>query len=519
MATSTTEAVIAGSRAFALALLAPLTERVGTRPRIAADPGQVLALCKGGSLVIVEFQGEGSLRAIQGLVAQGGGLRIVVAVPEAHLAAEGTLRALGIDLARWDGNPEGILGAVARQLASDDVPCAAPSTAAPQRAPTTSGTPLVARAKAAAPPPAPMRVEAPVPTPLAAGGLFDDLDDDEDFSVEVGDAAGSSPVGSALGAAPWPGDVPGPIEAADALGRGLAGDFDPAGSPLAAVAEVVGGLSELERAVFTGEPQPIDTDPIRRAAVMRVRVAAALATAPAGGGEVDAAAVSGLLVEIDALLSDVSAVAQGAPPELQASLEQVRNALVKEAIDFSEAAHRAASSQEVAPTPPAPRASARPTQTRMVSVASKAEVEIEAAEAKRHRSLWVVLSLALLVAGGYHGYSLWESRAPEIPLGVGPLSNAHMSEVPGGGKMVHARGGCLRPRGAEAARGRGGAEGEHRPRAGAGALSSVMPGLADRAPGRSHRERHARRSCRLRQLRSRGEHASRAPWLHARSSS
>ena len=37
------DAVLAGTKAFAVALLAPLTTRIGNRPRVAADPGQILA--------------------------------------------------------------------------------------------------------------------------------------------------------------------------------------------------------------------------------------------------------------------------------------------------------------------------------------------------------------------------------------------------------------------------------------------------------------------------------------------
>ena len=113
MTTPVTEAVVAGSRGFALALLAPLTDRIGTRPRVAADPSQVLALCRGpGGLAVVEFQGEDTLRAIQRLVLQGSGLRIVAAVPAALAAADEPLRALGVQLVRWDGRADGVLAAV-----------------------------------------------------------------------------------------------------------------------------------------------------------------------------------------------------------------------------------------------------------------------------------------------------------------------------------------------------------------------------------------------------------------------
>src|SRR5512146_2077887 len=79
--TSQFETVIAGSRPFALALFAPLTERVGTRPRIAADPLQAAALVPGAGLVVLELQGSW-VDGLQRLVAERPELRFVVALPE-----------------------------------------------------------------------------------------------------------------------------------------------------------------------------------------------------------------------------------------------------------------------------------------------------------------------------------------------------------------------------------------------------------------------------------------------------
>jgi hypothetical protein len=430
MVNPSTEAVIAGSRAFALALLAPLAERVGARPRVAADPGQALALCSGSGLVVVEFQGEGSLRAIQDLVVQGPGLRIVAAVPSAHAAAEGSLRALGVDLARWDGSPDLVLAAVGRQLAGPSPagrePAPAPARAAPAPAAARPAPPPVAPAA-----PAPQR--APARAHIGAS-LFDDLDAEAD-SVAPAPAGLAAPAAEAFvpGDAPWPGNAPSGLEAAEALARGLAGDFDPPGSALATVADVVAGLTELERSVLGGAPQPVDAEPIRRAAVMRVRVAAALALAPGPGAPVDTAAVSSWLAEIDALLAKVNGLAQAAPAELQAAVEQVRNSLVKEAIDFSEAAHggAAGAAPAASPQPAAPASARHAEQARLVSVTSKAEAEIEVAEEKRRSKLVAVVVLCAVAAAGYHGWRYW-SRRPS------PADSASRSGAPAGADVVEA---------------------------------------------------------------------------------
>jgi hypothetical protein len=277
--------------------------------------------------------------------------------------------------------------------------------------------------------------------PAAGAGLFDALGSSNDFQVDLLEDAGGAPLvepPAHAGGGAWPSNIPGPIESADALGRGLAGKIDPPGTPFGPVADVLAHLTELEHAVLSGAPQPIDTEAIRRAAVMRVRVAVALATAPAPGGEVDVGAVSALLGDIDALLSDVNALAAAAPAEVQPALEQVRNALVKEAIDFSEAAHRVQPAEPIPaaePQPTAPRG--RAAQTRVVSVASKAEVEADEHQQKRQRRYWSALAVAVAAAAAFHGYSYVQGKPVEIPLGVGALSNAASSDVPGG-RMVRA---------------------------------------------------------------------------------
>jgi hypothetical protein len=429
MANQPTEAVIAGSKSFALALLAPLTERVGIRPRIAADPSQAVELMGGKGLVVVEFLGDRSIDAIRKLRDRASGLAVIAAVPEGHAEAEEVLRSIGVESARWDGKPESVLAAVSRRLA------AAPS-AAPRAGPV---RPDAEAATAAMPP-----TEAAPP----AGTFFDDvpLDEVSEPPQPTQAAVPAPPVptpAAACGA--WPANVPGAVEAADALAQGLQGHFAPAGSPLAVIAEAMTAMSPLERAVLLGEMQAVDVGPIRKAAVMRVRVAIALATAPQAPGEgpADPAAVSALLAEIDGLLSEVNALVAAAPAELQPPLEQVRNALVKEAIDFSEAAHRGEPSEAPAEAPPGiTSASARKAaQARVVTIDSKAETEIAAAERSRRRRMVAVVAAAALAAGSYHVYTFMEGRRVEPANSVRGLTNAFASDTAQGGRVIHTSGG------------------------------------------------------------------------------
>ncbi|BDG04349.1 hypothetical protein [Anaeromyxobacter oryzae] len=529
-----TDAVVAGTKNFAVALLAPLTARVGVRPRIAADAGQALALCGGpGGLVVIEYVGDASRPGIEQLV-RAGGLRIVAGVPEVHAAAEPSLRALGIETARWDGRPDAVLVAVERQIsvapapraaapapagaapaaaapkpaaptaaagrpapaptaakaaaapAASARPAAAPAApaakpAAPQKAPTpaasaprpavpaaagparpaaaqgvsaaaTAGArppaaapPAAAKAVPVAPQPAPRAAAIPAPVPPAApapppaapaaqppapapatgrhagaaertspdtAALFDGVPGDDPFlsdgpvDVEVDEAIAAiepsapvlyapPPASGAAAGADWPASAPGSAEAEAALVAALTGGAEVAGLG-AVAAHVASALSDLEREILAGGRPPVDAEAIRRAAVMRVRVGAALASVPPRGSRVDAGAVHAFLGEIDALLSAVAALAGTAPEALHPSLEAVRNALVKEAIDFSEAAQRIAPAAPVAQE--APRPSARAAQTRVLSVSATRDTQ------PRRYGVWIMLVLALVAAGGYHGY-------------------------------------------------------------------------------------------------------------------
>jgi hypothetical protein len=155
----------------------------------------------------------------------------------------------------------------------------------------------------------------------------------------------------------WPADTP-DLQRAE---RALREAWDGASEPIADVAsQVARSLSDLERAALAGAPLPFDAAPVRRALAMRVRVGVAFATAPPPGSSVDGSAVATLLREIDDLLSDVNALAEGAATEQATALGACRSALVREAIDFSEAAQRYTPAALVVEEEPLPAARLRP---------------------------------------------------------------------------------------------------------------------------------------------------------------
>ncbi|ACG71965.1 conserved hypothetical protein [Anaeromyxobacter sp. K] len=429
----TTEAVVAGSKAFAVTLLAPVTARLGLRPRIAADAAQALSLCRGpGGLVVIEYQGEGSLVAIERLLRERDGLRVVAALAPEHAAAEAPLRALGVELARWDGRAEGVLGAVERMVQG-----AAPAVA-PAPPPSVKPPPL-------APPPPP----AAGPPPLARKAIAPPPD--LSFDVSLDDAF---PAGPPVPAAPsrteatsvappepprgggtvyvppppavrvlWPAQAASAADAQASLERAASGAARPGDALDGLAAGIAGALSELERAALGDGPMALDPGPIRSAAVMRLRVASARASAPAGGTEVDGAAVQAVLADIDATLAGVNGLVAGAPPDLLPGVEAVRNALVREAIDFSDLAQRIASAGAVAAT--AARAPARPVQARVLAVSAEPRP-------RRSWGLWALLVLALAAAGGYHGWYRWHVRQKVVSrLGTLPGAPQGMVLLPG----------------------------------------------------------------------------------------
>jgi hypothetical protein len=162
---------------------------------------------------------------------------------------------------------------------------------------------------------------------------------------------------------------------------------------------------------------------------MRLRVASARALAPAGGAEVDGAAVQGILADIDATLAAVNGLAAGAPPDLLAGVEAVRNALVREAIDFSDLSQRIASAGAVAATA-ARVAPNRASQTRMLAV------DTGSGRVRRPTALIVVLVLAVLGGGGFHLQGRLRRPAPPQAPTLPGAPDGLMLTAQGGRKVL-----------------------------------------------------------------------------------
>jgi hypothetical protein len=271
---------------------------------------------------------------------------------------------------------------------------------------------VASRAPAAAPSvPAGSAEPAGPSAPGATLDLFKDLGASAATPSPASLAAITSlPPPSRAGAA-WPATGPSAAEAELALRALLAGRPD--SSPMRAVTEqTVAGLSGLERDVFSGGV-PLDAELIRHAAVLRLRTAVALATRPAPGTPVDSAAIAELLSEIDGVLHQVKALLDGATPETRAELEAIRNALVKEAVDFSEACHEIGTAE--LPLAPAPaRITGRAAAARVLSSRVGLDTEDRPEERRRRTAPVVTLLVILLLGGAYHAWNLY-TAPPKLP--------------------------------------------------------------------------------------------------------
>ena len=424
-----TDVVIAGTKPFALALFAPVTERAGTRPRIAPEPAAALALCvQTTGLLVVEYQPRW-LPALAQLRQDRPNLRMVAALPPGQESAALSLGPLSIDAVPWNGQALSIMPAIERAIGAGRAAAAelpAPPGATPmtgsnsspspsQSSPTLStsspalsqSSPSLSRSSPA------LSQSSPAPPPASTLDLFTDLGATAATPFPASLAAISTlPVPGRSGAA-WPATGPSAAEAELALRSRLAGTADT--SPLRAVTEqTVAGLSSLEREVFTGGLVPVDAELIRHAAVLRLRAAAALATRPPSGTPIDSEAVAELLSEIDGVLHQVKALVDVAGSEVKPSLEAIRNALVKEAVDFSEACHEIGTVE--LPLAPAPvRQTGRASAARVLSSRVGLDQDDHPEEKRRRVMPLMTLMVILALGAAYHAWNLYTAPVKQPP--------------------------------------------------------------------------------------------------------
>jgi hypothetical protein len=206
---------------------------------------------------------------------------------------------------------------------------------------------------------------------------------------------------------------------------------------------LVAALSTAEKAAAQGHKLPFDPEPVRRAVGLRWQVAAAIDARPSLGAQVDQGAVHAILGGIDDVLAALKEQSDDAGPEALRAIETVRHALVKEAIDLTEALQQVAPAEVVEEITTSRKARRTGTAvTRMVRTTNVADD----GPSQVPWGLVVVLVLALVAAGAYHGYR-YVNRARPV---ASPVSGAPVGTVgsvtPQGKVVVAPPGTVLDPR-------------------------------------------------------------------------
>ena len=397
------ESVLAGTRSFVTAITPAVKTRAGAEPRVAADPRQAFIYCsEAGGLLVMEYAGPEWLPVIRDLRSLcGDAIRMVVAVAQERTAEISGLQRAGADeVVAWDGRADPVAWAVERVLAPRVL---APDGTGPARGfhLPVGGPPEAEEAPApAGPAPAfPLGPAGGAPAPRPPSAAFTIREVPAPFAAPSAAAEPSSAV-------TWPSGVLAGPDAERLLAAIVTGAATEPGPEKATAAHTAQALSDLERRALADVPLSVDAALFRRASGLRLRVALALGSAPPAGSPIDSAAVQSLLAELDATLAELKAAAE-ADQNPHPGIAVLRKALVKEAIDLTDAVHRVAPAQAPAAALASP---ARPA-TRVLSNRAGAE-EAERPPLKRG---WIwVLAVAALAAGGFH-LQRWLARPVQRP--------------------------------------------------------------------------------------------------------
>jgi hypothetical protein len=408
------EAVVAGSPEFVDAMLPLFTERFGGAPRVADSPHLASALCQDGArLLVYEHGGREWLPLCAKLrLVTGPDLVVVVALPPEHAGDVAEISASASAVVAWRGQGLPVLDAASRVMAARDAPPPPPRRTGPVLTPQPARVavrpaPTPDRLVPAPPPPRPVMTPAPRPA-VAPPGPLDSLFDEEAVAdaptprlAAVAVVSAPPPPSATAPLAVWPGTVLSAVDGQDVVRAALSGLW-PEQRLRAATEKLVASLSTAEKAATLGQKLPFDPVPVRRAVGLRWQMAAALDTLPTHGAQVDPESVQEILGGVDDVLASLKTLSDDARPEDLRALEGVRHALVKEAIDLTEALQQVLPAEvveEITTSRRARKAQAAPV-TRMV-------YEQAAPERERRQVPWglvVVLVIAVAGAAAYHGY-------------------------------------------------------------------------------------------------------------------
>jgi len=298
--------------------------------------------------------------------------------------------------------------------------------------------------------PAPVAVAAPAsaPEPAAPGAkTFDAIFDEEGTGnapvPRVVAAAAPPPPSAPAELAVWPGTVLSAVDGEAVVRAALSGLW-PEPRLRGTTERVVASLSTAEKAATLGQKLPFDPLSVRRAVGLRWQVAAALDTLPIQGAKVDQPAIQAILLGIDDVLAQLKVLSDDASPEALRSLEGVRHALVKEAIDLTEALQQILPAEVVEEITTSRKAKrAEPVAAaRIVHSTPSGEGELRGLP----WGLIVLLVLSVAGAAAYHGYRYVNRSRPAASVVTGAPSGTVGTVAPQGKIIVTPAGARLDPK-------------------------------------------------------------------------
>jgi hypothetical protein len=265
------------------------------------------------------------------------------------------------------------------------------------------------------------------PSPLHAL-LFEDVDASDPYASGVA----ADPAYDAFfdPAALWPRGV-----LSSQLAVKLITSAEPPESLQPSIRRLQSALGPIERAALDGGGLAFDSEPLRKAVLLRWQLSAALDIRPPAEDNIDTAALDHLLAETEVVLSGLQ-VATDARKETRRAFDSARTGLVKEALRLAEVARTL-----VVATAPETRAVSeqkyKNVSARLLSMSTVGKRERISLGSK---GPWIALAVTAAAAIAFHGMATRKQTDPIVPevVRIGELFSA---KAPNGINLVLAPGG------------------------------------------------------------------------------
>ena len=227
--------------------------------------------------------------------------------------------------------------------------------------------------------------------------------------------------------ATWPGNVPSQAQAVEVL-RGRLNLV----VSLPGARKLQEKLTPPEREVILAEPSEVPA--LCEALAVRWRLAAAQDLLLTAGGRVDPVAVKALLAEVEQVLEALGATSSDSPA-LGLAIDRTWETLSQEAVDFFGTLNAASAAQPTSGLHKPPKKADKPAPTK-VTFQPQASTAAKGPPASR-KYLLLALGVAVLGAGGYHGYNLMRGSRLGPTYPGAPAHTTVTEDAATGSLLVH----------------------------------------------------------------------------------